>query len=66
MGAQLVSLELSYSSPGARSMGFGGAFAAQADDATGLGLALERLQVDVGVDLSESRNTASISGIFSF
>lgn len=32
--AQLVSLELSYSNPGARSMGFGGAFAAQADDAT--------------------------------
>jgi long-subunit fatty acid transport protein len=32
--AQLVTLELSYSNPGARSMGFGGAFAAQADDAT--------------------------------
>jgi long-subunit fatty acid transport protein len=32
--AQLVTLELSYSNPGARSMGFGGAFVALADDAT--------------------------------
>lgn len=31
---QLVTLELSYSNPGARSMGFGGAFAGLADDAT--------------------------------
>lgn len=32
--AQLVTLELSYSNPGARSVGFGGAFVALADDAT--------------------------------
>ena len=33
-GAQVVTLELSYSNPGARSMGLGGAFVALADDAT--------------------------------
>jgi hypothetical protein len=32
--AQVVTVELSYSNPGARSMGFGGAFVALADDAT--------------------------------
>jgi hypothetical protein len=32
--AQVVAVELSYSNPGARSMGLGGAFAALADDAT--------------------------------
>ena len=32
--AQVVTLELSYSNPGARSMGLGGAFVALADDAT--------------------------------
>ena len=34
--------------------------------AMGLGLAFKRLQIDVGLDLSDSRNTASVSGIFSF
>jgi len=33
-GAQPLTLELSYSNPGARSVGFGGAFVALADDAT--------------------------------
>jgi long-subunit fatty acid transport protein len=33
-GQQVVTLEFSFSNPGARSMGFGGAFAALADDAT--------------------------------
>jgi len=94
--AQLVSFELSYSNPGARSLGFGGAFTAQADDATaafanpsglvrlvrprvrarndepvsqavvrggddeihdalGFGLALNMLQIDLGVDLADSQ-----------
>ncbi len=33
-GQQVVTLEFSFSNPGARSLGFGGAFAALADDAT--------------------------------
>jgi long-subunit fatty acid transport protein len=34
--------------------------------ATGVGIALERLQVDLGVDLSERRDTASLSVIYNF
>ncbi len=33
-GQQVVTLEFSFSNPGARSLGFGGAFVALADDAT--------------------------------
>jgi hypothetical protein len=32
----------------------------------GFGLAFERLQIDLGVDLSSSRKTVSVSGIFGF
>ncbi len=34
--------------------------------AAGLGIALDRLQIDLGVDLSERRDTASLSAIYSF
>ena len=34
--------------------------------AAGLGLALERFQIDLGVDLSDSSDAASLSAIFSF
>lgn len=48
----LVPLVFSFSDPGARSMGFGGAF--------------ERFQIDVGLDLSDEMETASLSGVYSF
>ena len=63
----LTSLEFSFSNPGARSLGFGGSFVALADDvAAGIGVALRRLQIDFGVDLSERIDTASLSVIYSF
>jgi len=34
--------------------------------AMGLGMAFKRLQIDVGLDLSDYRRTAPVSGIFSF
>ena len=34
--------------------------------ALGVGLAFQRIQLDLAVDLSELRNTASVSAIFSF
>jgi hypothetical protein len=34
--------------------------------AGGFGIVFERLQIDLGIDLSERRDTASLSAIYSF